>query len=102
MTIKAALLDAPAAGGNGVFLRVEELAGEAALTDRHVLAITACDLPPGKYRWVPDTNPKNAFGGAFWPISYLDRLAHDRIEVIRAEARAGARKLIVVERRGRK
>jgi len=101
MTIRAVLLDAPAAGGMGVYLRVDELADETALTERHVPAISACDLPPGKYRWVPDANPRNPFGGAFWPLNYLNRLAQDQVDVAAAEARAGARQLIVIERRAR-
>ena len=100
MTIKAALLDAPAASGNGTFLRVDTLADDRALTDRHVPAITACDLPTGKYLWIPDAG--NPFGGAFWPINYLNRLAQDQVDVAAAEARAGARQLIVIERRARR
>jgi hypothetical protein len=85
MTIKAALLSAPAAGGMGVYLRIDELADDSQLTDRHVPAVTECDLPAGKYRWLPD--PGNPFGGAFWPINYLDRLAQDQVDIAAAQAR---------------
>ncbi len=54
MTIKAALLDAPAASGRGKYLGMDELADESALTENHVPEITECDLPPGLYVWEPD------------------------------------------------
>lgn len=46
MTIRAALLDA-----NDVFLRIDELADESELTDRHVPEVTEVDFAPGAYRW---------------------------------------------------
>lgn len=61
MTIKAAVLDA-----QNVYWGIDELENEAAITDRHVLSITQCDLPVGRYRWVPDD--ANPYGGAFWPL----------------------------------
>ena len=67
--MKAALLDAPAASGNGVYLRIDELASAADLTDCHVPTITECDLPPGRYVWVPNADPRNVrpnkYGGEF-------------------------------------
>jgi len=72
MTIKVALLDE-----SGVYLRMDELADESQLTDRHVPRITACDLPAGEYRWVPDERKNaagemlNPYGGAFWQVSWL-------------------------------
>jgi hypothetical protein len=66
--MKAALLDAPAASGKGVFLRMVEVAADE-LTDRHVPTIPECDLEPGRYVWVPNEDPRNtrpnAFGGEF-------------------------------------
>jgi hypothetical protein len=53
MSIKAALLDAPASSGKGKFVRIETLKDASELTDRHVSAITECDLPEGRYVWVP-------------------------------------------------
>ena len=100
MTIKAALLDAPAAGGTGVYLRMDELADESRLTERHVPTVTSCDRPAGQYRWIPD--PGNAFGGALWPISYLDRIAQDVGDVAAAEAYRATRELIIIERRARR
>jgi hypothetical protein len=102
MTIKAALLDAPAAGGMGVYVRMDELPDATALTERHVPAVIVCDLPAGKYRWVPDATGRNPFGGAFWPLNYLNRLAQDQIDVAAAEARVATRQLIVIERGSRR
>lgn len=70
MSIKAALLDAPASSGKGVYLRIDELPGEAALTDRHVPQITECDLPANEYVWVPNDNDPP---GAFWPKAWVER-----------------------------
>lgn len=67
MTINAALLDE-----HGVYLGMEQLEDESKLTARHLPSITSCDLPPGKYLWVPDE--RNAFGGAFWPLDWLKRI----------------------------
>lgn len=63
MSIRAALLDE-----RGIFVGVDEL-DEADLTGRHLAGITECDLPIGKYKWIPDD--KNPMGGAFWPVAYL-------------------------------
>lgn len=64
MTIKAALLDE-----QGIFLRIDEVADEAALTERHLPQITTCDLPPGRYRWIAQPDDKtNPYGGSFWPL----------------------------------
>jgi hypothetical protein len=64
--IKAALLDE-----GGVFLRMDELVDESQLTERHVATIASCDLPAGRYQWIPDeTNP---YGGAFWPIAWVEK-----------------------------
>jgi hypothetical protein len=65
MTIKAALLDE-----RGIFLRMDEVADETQLTDRHVRSITSCDLPSGEYMWV--THTRNAFGGEFVSVAWLD------------------------------
>lgn len=64
MTIKAALLDE-----QGIFLRIDELKSKSALTDRHLPAITECDLPAGRYVWLADD--ANPYGGAFWPVPKL-------------------------------
>jgi hypothetical protein len=70
----AALLDE-----NGVFLRMEEVLEP---TNRHLPQITQCDLPSGKYQWVADAN--NPFGGAFWPVAWLQRVEQDKLDVIAA------------------
>lgn len=54
-TIRAALLDAPAASGRGKYTGViDELPDESALTENHVPEITQCDLPAGVYIWEPE------------------------------------------------
>jgi hypothetical protein len=64
MSIKAALLDE-----QGIFLGIDELTDAGQLTDQHLPGITECDLPPGRYRWVPtEVNTINPYGGAFWPL----------------------------------
>lgn len=64
MSIKAALLDE-----QGIFLRVDELEDKSQLTALHLPQITACDLPPGRYRWVEqESSEANPYGGAFWPL----------------------------------
>jgi len=74
MVIKAALLDAPASSGKGVFVRMDELADEAALTDRHVAAIKSCDLPADRYVWVPaDVDERHPFGGEFVDKAVLEQ-----------------------------
>lgn len=47
-------------GPGNVYLGMEEVGTP---TDRHLPAITECDLPPGEYRWVADES--NPYGGAF-------------------------------------
>jgi hypothetical protein len=71
MTLKAALLDAPAASGKGVFVRIDTLASEAELTDRHLPAIASCDLPAGRYVWIP--GPGEA-GGQFVEQAVMARV----------------------------
>jgi hypothetical protein len=64
MSIKAALLDE-----QGIFLGIDELTDAGQLTDRHLPLITECDLPSGRYRWVPaEVTKNNPYGGAFWPL----------------------------------
>lgn len=74
MTIRAALLDA-----DGVFVRMDTLADARQLTARHLPKITSCDLKPGTYRWVPD--PANSYGGAFWPIQWLEQRKADEAAI---------------------
>jgi hypothetical protein len=67
--MKAALLSAPAASGKGVYLRMVDVAPDE-ITDRHVPSITECDLPRGRYVWIPggdprNTYPPNEYGGTF-------------------------------------
>jgi len=81
MTVRAALLDA-----EGVYLRMDELADEAALTPQHLPQITSCDLAPGEYRWIADE--RNAYGGAFWPLKWLARCERDRQAVQEAQDKA--------------
>lgn len=79
MTVKAALLDA-----RGVFKGMAELADESEITPLHLPQITECDLPPDLYKWID--RPGNEFGGAFWPISFLEHTA--RLEAAAREALA--------------
>jgi hypothetical protein len=72
--MKAALLDAPAASGKGIYLRMDELEA-AQLTDRHVATIHACDLPPNEYVWLP--HGENIYGGEFFPLRTLQIRAED-------------------------
>ena len=81
MTLRAALVDA-----DGVYLRMDELADEAALTPQHLPQITSCDLATGEYRWVPDE--RNEFGGAFWPLKWLARVKRDQQAVQEAQQKA--------------
>lgn len=73
MSVKAALLDA-----QGIYLRMEELADESQLTDRHLPTITSCDLPAGKYQWIADV--RNPYGGSFFEVEWLDNIAKTRRE----------------------
>lgn len=56
MKIRAALLTAPPASGKGVFVRIDELDAEDEITENHLRAVTACDLAPNRYVWVPNTS----------------------------------------------
>jgi hypothetical protein len=76
--MRAALLDA-----DGVFQRIDDV---AELTPLHLPQITQCDLPPGKYRWVPD--PLVPTGGAFWPVKFLNRVEQDKLDVKAAQEAA--------------
>jgi len=88
MGIKAALLDE-----RGVFLRIDEVGSVDALTERHLPSIVACDLPPGRYLWIPDERRRpngrlvNAYGGAFWDLDWLRRIAATRRESKTVRAR---------------
>lgn len=96
MTLRAALIDA-----NGVFLRMDELADPREMTARHLPQITDCDLPSGKYKWVPD--PMNPYGGAFWDLAWLKRVEDDRAAVLAAqekEQRIAARRAARRRQRG--
>jgi len=83
--MKAALLDAPAATGRGVFLKMDE-------TDTpgpcHVVTITSCDLPSGAYVWLP--HGENIYGGEFFPLRTLEiRAEYERL--MRLEKKAKTR-----------
>ena len=84
--MKAALLDAPAASGQGIYVRMVEIEADA-LTDRHLPQITSCDLPSKEYVWLPDDNPSNPYGGAFHSVAVIARREELRIQVEK-EARA--------------
>lgn len=93
--LKCAVLDE-----RGVYLGMQDVDDPSDLTDRHLPQITQCDLPAGLYVWVPDdrvhaltgpagevlldadgqprTAPANQYGGAFWEIAYLQRIAQIR------------------------
>jgi hypothetical protein len=60
MTIRAARLDAL-----GIYQGMDVLDDASHLTPQHLPQITACDLPPGRYRWTPAQNP---MGGEFRPL----------------------------------
>lgn len=77
----------------GVFLRMDDVAQP---TDRHLPQITECDLPPGRYKWVPD--PENPSGGAFWEMRWLARIEQDKQDVI-AAAQAAQR---LIDRRAQR
>lgn len=66
MTLRAALLD-----GRDIYQGIVEIE-PGQLTDRHLPQIAECDLPVGKYQWVP--NPANPYGGAFWLKSWVDKV----------------------------
>src|SRR5688572_14868512 len=83
--MRAALLD-----DNDVFIRVEEVVEP---TNRHLPQITECDLPSGKYQWIADSN--NPYGGAFWPVKWLERVEQDKRDVIAAAQAAQ----VLVQRR---
>lgn len=53
---------------NGVYLGMVEVEEEA-LTARHLPQIASCDLAPLEYRWAPDADPKNPYGGRFEPLT---------------------------------
>src|SRR5688572_33292615 len=63
----------------GVFLRMDDVEQPTA---NHLPQITECDLPPGRYKWVPDL--ENPFGGAFWEMKWLARVEQDKLDVIAA------------------
>lgn len=93
--IRAARLDE-----GGIFQGVDELEDESKLTALHLRQIDACDLEPGKYKWLSDdTNP---MGGAFWPMSFLalrEKLVADvEEEQKRSEFLAEARKSGITRR----
>ena len=66
--IRAALLDK-----DGIYLRMDELESAAQASDRHVLSITECDLPPGRYKWCPGQTTFNPFTGRTEPNPYGGR-----------------------------
>ena len=75
----AALLDV-----RGVYLRMDEV---EQLTEHHLPQITACDLPPGRYLWVPSESSEH--GGAFWDLDWLRQICadHDKACAVEADAR---------------
>lgn len=96
MTVRAALLTAPAASGKGLFVRVDELVDASQLTDRHVPSITVCDLPPERYLWIPDERTRpgdgslmNEYGGAFWDLPWMREMAKHRAKAEDVHAEAG-------------
>lgn len=92
MGIKAALLDE-----RGIYTGMDEVAGVEDFGPRHLPQIVTCDLPPGRYLWVPDARtapdgrPANPYGGAFWDLEWLRRIARTRREA--AAVRANNRRL---------
>lgn len=90
--MRAALLDE-----NGVFLRMDEVDTPTA---RHLPQITSCDLPPGRYKWIPGDNPE---GGQFVEVAWLERFEATRREAAEAAVRAAEferiRRMPAAERR---
>lgn len=90
MIIRAALLDE-----RGVYVRMDEVADVASLTPRHLPQIVECDHPSGEYLWIPDERRDsagrlaNAYGGAFWPLAWLRRVAATRTNAAAARDRNG-------------
>ena len=78
--MRAALLDE-----KGIFIGMDETESPG---PRHLPQITNCDLPAGKYVWVPDD--RNPVGGAFWPVDWLAHIAATRQSVIDAGLRGKA------------
>lgn len=77
MGIKAVLLTDTPASGRGLFVRVDELADESKLTENHLPAIAECDLPAGRYVWIPAKSEaeRQRFpaGGSFVDQAALER-----------------------------
>lgn len=73
--MRMALLDA-----DGVYLG---LVDAQEVTPLHLPQITKCDLPPGKYKWIPDSGSPT--GGAFWPLKFIKRLEQDKLDVKAAQ-----------------
>ena len=71
--MKAALLDE-----NRVYLRMDEV---EVPTERHLPQITSCDLPAGRYVWVPEQ-------GAFVEVAWLERFRSLHQAKADAEAKA--------------
>ena len=91
--MRMALLDA-----DGVF---QGLVDAQEITPFHLPQITDCDLPAGKYKWLPD--PRNPQGGAFWPVRFLKRIEQDKLDVKAAQEvaqRIAARRLQRKRERG--
>jgi hypothetical protein len=84
MSVKAALLDK-----DGVFLRIDELASEANLTERHLPQITHCDHQSGEYRWVPDA--RNPSGGSFESIAWRERVEETKRKAAEENTKRGRR-----------
>lgn len=62
-----------------VFVGMVDVA-EAELTDRHLPQIKACDLEPGKYRWI--AHDRNEYGGEFESIDYAAAIEKTRQEAL--------------------
>jgi hypothetical protein len=71
---------------------MDEVATAADFGPRHLPQIVACDLPAGRYLWIPDERrgaddkPVNHYGGAFWEVAWLQRVAKTRGESDRIRA----------------
>jgi hypothetical protein len=91
MTIRAALLDE-----RGVYQGMDVLEDASALTERHLPQIVSCDLAPGRYVWIPDEKRGangllvNPYGGAFWEIAWLKRVAATRAQAAAIRERNGS------------
>lgn len=85
---------------NGIYIGMVEVE-ENSNSPRHLKTITECDLPPGKYEWIPDS--ANPFGGSFVPtLRFLEELRPRAIKARRLRENIGQRDERIRDNRKRK